>query len=481
MELYFCAQCGISIPLAQVTSGVALGPGGRHLCSDHRPAKAPAEKSAAEKPGEKPVERPGGAASPSDEPQLLFCANCQISIPLDDERAGRAKREFGSLLCAPCSNADATERGRRKRTVEDALRLEDTPSSPTPGVSPSRSASGIVAPAGVGVPAPQASPAGNGVLVALLVLAVGATGFFGAEYVRNRRGVAGPTVAQLEDVRRQLGARVESLETELKRRTEELRGAQDTAAEAVRQKVEVEIANRKADLAETRSDFAGTDARFEKSITRIEGDLARMREDMERLAARAAEIRTEGPRPSDAPPGPGPGPVPPANGGAAGPSPEGPPTPPPGGPTTPAPVNPQVAKLVKDLLEDKDAGNRFNAAVELGRILDRASIPALARACLTDEHLMVRRSCARGLGVLKAWNAVPVLIQALEDREAYVAQMANSALQLITQQDFGVTQETSPKDRRTKAQAVARWWAKAKDAPPEGVCLDPVPDIAPPK
>jgi HEAT repeat protein len=88
----------------------------------------------------------------------------------------------------------------------------------------------------------------------------------------------------------------------------------------------------------------------------------------------------------------------------------------------------------------------------------------------------VRRGCARALGVIRAWLAVPSLIKALEDREVYVALAANNALQNITGVDFGVTQDTPASQRRSKAQSAEKWWEKNKDKPPEGVSLHPITD-----
>jgi HEAT repeat protein len=129
---------------------------------------------------------------------------------------------------------------------------------------------------------------------------------------------------------------------------------------------------------------------------------------------------------------------------------------------------------VKDLLESKDAGVRFNAAHGLAQMKSPAAVGPLAKVCTEDEHVMVRRVAARALGDIRAWRAVPVLIQALEDREVYVAQQANFALQKITGQDFGVTLDSSPRDRKTRAVTATKWWDKNKDSPPEGVCLEPI-------
>jgi HEAT repeat protein len=103
-----------------------------------------------------------------------------------------------------------------------------------------------------------------------------------------------------------------------------------------------------------------------------------------------------------------------------------------------------------------------------------SAIPAFAQALIQDTNVMVRRSAASGLGELKAWNGVPVLVQALEDKEAYVAQRANFAIQAITGQDFGVTIEQTVRERKGRATNATKWWDKNKDSPPDGVCLEPV-------
>ena len=91
-----------------------------------------------------------------------------------------------------------------------------------------------------------------------------------------------------------------------------------------------------------------------------------------------------------------------------------------------------------------------------------------------DKHYFVRRGCARALGVMKAWLAVPALIRALEDREVYVALAANIALQSVTGFDAGVTQDSPAGVRKTKAKEADKWWEKNKEHPPDGVSLHPI-------
>src|SRR5689334_9540587 len=97
MDLHFCSRCGISIPQAEIDAGTAGGADGKYFCAEHRAGAAVAVAEA--------LATSAGEDVPLTltEPELLFCANCRVSIPLGDVKSGRAHREFGSLLCAGCS------------------------------------------------------------------------------------------------------------------------------------------------------------------------------------------------------------------------------------------------------------------------------------------------------------------------------------------------------------------------------------------
>src|SRR6185295_1932516 len=111
-------QCGISIPQTEIDSGLATGANGKHYCSEHRAAHAAPHLAAVAHAEAGHAVGAAGATTTRSEPELLFCANCQVSIPLGDAQSGRAHREFGSLLCAGCSKADAGERSARREAVE---------------------------------------------------------------------------------------------------------------------------------------------------------------------------------------------------------------------------------------------------------------------------------------------------------------------------------------------------------------------------
>jgi len=104
MELYFCTRCGISIPQVEVDSGSAGGDGGKYYCTEHR---VPAATATAEGV-------PDTDVGLNPDVELLFCSNCRVSIPMSDARSGRARKQYGSILCAVCAKADPGERAVRR-------------------------------------------------------------------------------------------------------------------------------------------------------------------------------------------------------------------------------------------------------------------------------------------------------------------------------------------------------------------------------
>lgn len=490
MELHFCTQCGISIPLAEVQSGSAGGVAGRYVCAEHRAGPKPAA--------------PAGAAKPGDV-ELLFCANCKVSVPQADVDAGRAKREFGSLVCAHCSAADTTERDRRRRAVELEM-AGDAPARPADsgdtrrcrvcsalvpqaqisagralidgdrvvcprcrdaGASPFAPASRAPATAGAGT---GSGAGGNWALVGLLVLALGAVGFFGTEYIRARKAPETPIASakELDELRRTMQLRMGELEDALAAQREAPQGVTRDELDQIKARVDETVLAVREDLADVRGRLTAADGDLAQRIARLEGQIAGLQEMIKGLASRPVSEPPRGPTGSD--PGTG--------GGGGGPVVQTPPPegPPPEGPRPAPPPQPnaEVTRLIKTLLEAKEVGDRFTAATELIRLKERSAISAFVKVMLDDDNVMVRRAGASGLGDVKAWNAVPNLIQALEDKEAYVAQKANFSLQAITGQDFGVTMDHSLRDRKSKAAAATRWWEKNKDNPPDGVCLEPI-------
>jgi hypothetical protein len=460
MELHFCSVCGVSIPNVEVESGEARAEDGDLVCPEHRSAAGSAASD---------------AEASEEDLELLFCANCRVSVPQTDYRSGRARREYGSLLCGVCAKADPGTRAARREAVEAEMAADVEANDPvqtrrcnvcSAAVPQSHIVTGKALVSGDSVTCEAcravASGAGAGggfvrtfAMVVFVAAVAGAVGY-----------VIGPMVLQKDqpDPLVPLNARIAGLEqeiTDLDRRPADPGAAErgELAGELARMRtlldedLRSEITAVRSELAGVRGELAREDARTEQRLARLEGQIDQI---MKSLAARANEPPREVVR--DDPPEQPERPVR-----------EKPPVVE-EGPVMPD-VNPEVVRLAKDLLESPEDGVRFPAANELGRIGDEAAIPALAHALVNDKHFLVRRACARSLNMLKAWYATPALVDALEDKEAYVAQQANFALRSITGEDFQVTQDQSLSERKRRAKKARKWWDQNKDSPPEGVSL----------
>lgn len=454
MELYFCSHCAISIPQSQIESGAAAGPGGKYFCSEHRvatTAPAPAATAVA-------VVEP----NESDEFELLFCSNCRVSIPQSDAKSGRARRLYGSLLCAVCSKADPGERAARREAVESEMTLDAIGQDPVASFSPPS--------APKAESRPEKSNTGFVVLVVLvagafLVAGVAAAGkFFKPE--------APPEKGWVSDVEA-LERRVQSLDNELAKARgdnatlrEDLRAASEESAKGLETRLSARYGDVTTRIEGLAKDAQGASRQLAEKVAHQEGVIAQLSEQVRALTASMGDRR---------PPEP-----PPGGGDDTGTGGEGPKPPPPGvgdggvgdGAAPVRPPDPKVLQYCNELIDaSQDDSVRFPAATELGRLGDPSAIPYLAKALVTDKHFLVRRACARSLGNLRAWYAIPHLITALQDKEAYVAQQASYALQTICGQDFGVTQDQTLGERKRRARDAGKWWEKNESSPPEGVAL----------
>jgi hypothetical protein len=145
------------------------------------------------------------------------------------------------------------------------------------------------------------------------------------------------------------------------------------------------------------------------------------------------------------------------------PVPEPPPTPPPATPIAPAPpAQPQAdpAELQHwiDLLRDSNAGIAFSATISLARLKDLRAVPALVSALETYKDFYVRLGAADALRELKACDAVPNLIEALDDKDDLVRSSANLALQGITQHEEPFAPTLGKPELRKVQAAWRRWW-----------------------
>ena len=467
MELHFCTVCGVSIPNAQVDSGAAIGAAGETRCVDHRSGDV-------EETPDEPRAAPAGPPPEESALELLFCANCRVSVPLSDFRSGRARQEYGSLLCAVCVKADPGTRAARREAVEAEMAADVEANDPvgarrctvcSAAVPQSHIVTGKATVDGQRVTCQACRAVSSGargggalrsaVLFGVVVAVAGSVGFLvGPLLLPAKDAPIGPLMPRIGALESDLATRLDGVAAA---RAAD-RDSRDQDLAGLRSSIEASLGKDLTEvrtlLASVRGDLAREDERTEQRLARLEGQLDEI---VKRLAERAAEPPREVVvrEPVVKQPDPPVRSDPPAD-----------------EPVVPQ-VNPEVVRLAKDLLESKEDSVRFPAANELGRLGDEAAIPALAHALVHDEHFLVRRACARSLNMLKAWNATPFLIDALEDKEAYVAQQANFALRNITGQDFEVTQDQSVSERKRRSKKARKWWEDNQGSPPEGVSLHP--------
>jgi len=482
MEIVFCERCGVSIPEHQVV-GVRQASDGRDLCATCS----------------------GPGAVDGDLP-LYFCENCSVSIAVSEVITGQARTEGTGYLCGVCARSSPAERSARRTAVErelsrgvsaaEAVAATAAPRTPDAGlvlyfcegcnasVPAAQVASGRALVRGgrtwcvscrvrveaEGVSAPASAGFVPVLAAALLASAATAAGFLAFEggkaedEAKARARVTGELEALRSEIRRErlsdaaardslqaaLGGPLTTLERDL--------GVVRADARAAREGSE----RLAAVLGTDRPDRPDRLAVLEGRVGSVEGQMRERFADLEKrievqLAAALEQVRLAA---EDAAMSGSGGTDPGAGSTSGGGSTDTPPSPDATGP--PAGLDDQTQKVIA-LLKDLDAGVRFSAAIELGKLGNRAVWKALVEALKKDDDVFVRRACVRSLGELKAYDAFPDLVEALTDSEEYVAKQASMVVKEMAGQDFGYKQSQSKSDRKRVAERAGKWWEDNRD------------------
>jgi tetratricopeptide (TPR) repeat protein len=75
-----------------------------------------------------------------------------------------------------------------------------------------------------------------------------------------------------------------------------------------------------------------------------------------------------------------------------------------------------------------------------------------------DDHHLVRATLAKHLGELKAKKAVPVLIGLLEEEDAYFMELANEALNLLTENSYSFKTSNDPSEQQERLGNARHFW-----------------------
>ena len=343
--------------------------------------------------------------------EISFCDRCHESVPDADLESGKAVRIGGKVLHIPC-----------------AFR--------------------------------RAMPGAGRTILALLTLAALA----GATYA----------VVRLNDGRRDGGLRTD-LEARWRADDEaaskRVGDAQRTALAAERAELQRQVDAGFARIAET--GVAANAATAEARAT-VEGRLAAYREQveasqkrlddvdrrLEKIAAWVEDVRNLATRSAATPPTPAVPTVVPTPGVE----------PPASAPRAPA-IDPKVAaeheaELKKwiEKLKDPDPSTSFSATYKLKDLKDLRATGPLVETLKTNKDYYTRLGAASALMEFKACDAVPALIDALDDREELVQTAAADALLAITGHDAKWVPALTKKEKKAKRDEWAKFWKENESA-----------------
>lgn len=129
-------------------------------------------------------------------------------------------------------------------------------------------------------------------------------------------------------------------------------------------------------------------------------------------------------------------------------------------PPAPAPSGQHEAELARLLeeLRSKSENPAFNAAIKLGKLKDQRASTALIEVLQAHSDFYVRMGAATALGDIHAEDAVPALIDALDETDVLVRTAAHDALERITQRKAEFRQEFSARERAASQAAWRAWW-----------------------
>lgn len=361
---------------------------------------------------------------------LFFCDLCNESIPQADLDLGRAVRRNDRLICAAC---EAAMSGAAARPASTPAQVESPPHlvAPAPPVATSSSSSSVAA-----VALAFASVA--------LVAGVGASAY--------------------------LFWRLEEQATRLEKQIADLERLAPEHALTVSAKLAEEVGERESDTAQARDLYqalstrvqeleqsAADSAGLERRVERLDGRLAALDDlasrvqhqtgAMDQLTLTVAELVAARARAAEQAPAESKQPL--QSGAPA--------------PLAPAPGNAAWQKWVPDLASPVP-GTRWQAVQALGETHDVAVLAHLV-PLLTDADIFVRMATCRSLSNLGGIEAVPALIDTLEDEEAAVRDAAIVALKGLTD---AFTNESLPfdpyardGDRSKRVKAWREWWQEA--------------------
>jgi hypothetical protein len=265
-----------------------------------------------------------------------------------------------------------------------------------------------------------------------------------------------------EAVLAKIGEAAKAVETRAAERMDEL--AARTRAD-VQSIVETSLRGQREQLTQDLSRLASLPAELAKdreaSVHRwgvIEGRLGALETRMKEMSGWIQDLKDRA-KAAVEPTPPAPSPSPPPEPAAA------PPAPGPDVPEDPAIARERAAEVDRwiERLRDPNDGIAFSATLRLAELKDLRAVPPLADVLRGHKDFYVRLGAATSLGDLKSADAVPDLMEALDDKDDLVRIQANQSLQAITGHEESFPSNLQKPERRKVMLRWKAWWKENED------------------
>lgn len=354
---------------------------------------------------------------------LYFCDLCNESIPQADLDLGRAVRRNERLICAACEGAMSG--GHARPSV--------------PGPAPATHV--------MGPPSSHGSSSVAAVALAFASVALVAGVGTGAYFFWRLEELGNGLKQQISDLERSAPEHARTVSAALLDESS-TRESEFAAARNTLQALSVRV----QELEQSGAETSAIERRLDKLDARIAGldDLASKVQHqsgaIDQLAVALAEVAAVRPAPKEPP-------------AAAEKAPSETPRASTPAPAANAPGGALWEKWLADLASP-DSGTRWQAVQSLGGSRDPSVVAHLV-PMLKDSDIFVRMAACRHLGDLGSIEAIPALIDTLEDEEASVREAALVALRGLSGQSIPFDPLARDGDRSKRVKAWRDWWEES--------------------
>ncbi len=366
--------------------------------------------------------------------EIYFCDLCNESVPLVDLERGVATRLKGRVVCATCH-----------RAMGSAEAVSPTDSAAPPAHAP-LPAPGSIHSHGHAHAATHSAPGGAGAALTFGVVALGVAVTVGAW----ARGALEEAQLQRSADLKEASARHEALAL----RVETNEQADSALRSSFEERALAEVGGLRVDLGSLRGDVSTLQSLLTERTAALGASVAQLELALQRVERHDAELLTLQQHVVEAQ----------ANvqsltqriEKALARSPAG------LGAAEPAPAEDPAWLALLEQLRSANVSERYVALVGLSQSRDpRATSVVLP--LLADADIFLRMAAARALGDLASAEAIPGLIDALDDEESLVREAAYLSLRSITSRDLPFdAQSPDAAERAKRIKAWREWWDKER-------------------